>query len=100
MLELKSVRSSSGAHGSLLRLGVGNLILENGSDHGTSSGISPLFWAQTHTACTPPSILLTISAETLWPLAQLGRLGFPTGKFREAHDPSSRRRDLARETVS
>jgi hypothetical protein len=43
---------------------------------------------------------LTISAETLWPLAQLGRLGFPTGKFREAHDPSSRRRDLAREAVS
>src|SRR5229473_7890753 len=64
MVELKSVRSSSSAHGSRLGLRVGSLILENGSDHGTSSGISPLFRAHRHTACTLPSNLLTVSAET------------------------------------
>src|SRR5215475_2147555 len=64
MDELKSVRSSSRRHGSLLDRRVGSLIFENGSDHGTSSDISPLLRAQTHTACTPPSSLLTVSAET------------------------------------
>src|SRR5215470_4089146 len=66
--ELKSLRSSSSRHGSLLDRRVGNLIFENGSDHGTSSGISPLLRAQTHTACTPPSNSLTVSAETFWTL--------------------------------
>src|SRR5260370_18752349 len=64
MAELKSVRSSSSRHGSLLDRRVGSLIFENGSDHGTSSDISPLLRAQTHTACTPPTNLLTVSADT------------------------------------
>src|SRR5258708_29404700 len=68
MAELKAGGSSSSRHGSLLDRRVGSLIFENGSDHGTSSDISPLLRAQTHTACTPPSSLLTVSAETFWRL--------------------------------